>query len=104
MRRGPLIGLVTLLLLLGTYSVFWWIVAGRIEQGIVDWAGSLRDQNTELTWHSMRVGGFPFAFDVRLSEARLHGTAAAQPSELRIPAQRVARLCPTSRGVRRSSA
>ncbi len=86
MRRGPLIGLATLLLLLGTYSVLWWIVAGRIEQGIGDWADSLRGQKAELTWRSMRVGGFPLAFDARLTEARLHGTAAAQPSELQIPA------------------
>src|SRR3954469_20396374 len=86
MRRGPLIGLATLLLLLGTYSVLWWIVAGRIEQGIGDWADSLRGQKAELTWRSMRVGGFPFAFDARLTEARLRGTAAAQPSELHIPA------------------
>jgi len=86
MRRRPFLGLFLLVLLLGAYAVFWWIVAGRIEAGIVTWADSLRQQNAELTWRTIRVGGFPLAFDVRLSEARLRGTAASQPAELRIPA------------------
>src|SRR5919112_1469335 len=86
MRRGPLIGLLLLILLLGAYAVFWWIVAGRIEAGIVTWAESLRQQNAELTWRAIRVGGFPLAFDVRLTEPRLRGTAAGQPAELRMPA------------------
>ena len=49
MPRRPLLGLVVLVLLLGAYGVFWWIVAGRIEDGIVTWADSLRRQNAELT-------------------------------------------------------
>jgi hypothetical protein len=85
MPRRPLLGFVILVLLLGAYGVFWWIVAGRIEEGIVTWAESLRRQNAELTWRAIRVGGFPLAFDIRLTDARLRGTAIGQPSELRAP-------------------
>jgi hypothetical protein len=85
MPRRPLLGLFLPVLLLGAYGLFWWIVAGRIEDGIVTWAESLRRQNAELTWRGIRVGGFPLGFDVRLTEARLRGAAMGQPSELRAP-------------------
>jgi hypothetical protein len=75
MRRGPLLGiLVVLVLLIGGYCGYWFIAAARIEEGIGAWAESLRRDNAELTWRTIRVGGFPFAFDVRLVDARLRST------------------------------
>lgn len=74
MRRGPLLGIIIVLLLIGGYCAYWFIAAGRIEEGIAAWADSLRRDNTELTWRTIRVDGFPFAFDIRLAEARLRST------------------------------
>ncbi|HEV8033152.1 MAG TPA: DUF2125 domain-containing protein [Stellaceae bacterium] len=85
MRPRTLIALVLLLVLVGAYGAFWFIVSGRIEDEVVAQASSLRRQNLDLSWSAMRVGGFPFAFDVRLSEARLRGTATAPPPEMRAP-------------------
>ena len=85
MRRRTLFGLIVLLLLLGAYTAFWFVAAGRIEGGIVAWADSLRPQKLDLTWSAIRVGGFPFAFDVRLSEARLRDAATTPPAALRAP-------------------
>jgi hypothetical protein len=86
MRRSLLgLGVLVLVLLLGAYAAFWWIVAGRIEDGVAAWAESLRRQNTELTWRTIRVGGFPFAFDIRLNDARLRNNGKPG-GELRAPA------------------
>ena len=85
MRPRTLIALVLLLVLVGAYGAFWFIVSGRIEDDVVAQASSLRRQNLDLSWTAIRVGGFPFAFDVRLSEARLRGTATAPPPEMRAP-------------------
>lgn len=76
MRRGPLVGIIVIVLLIGAYCAYWFIAAGRIEGGIGAWAESLRRDNAELTWRAIRVGGFPFAFDVRLSDARIRATKA----------------------------
>jgi hypothetical protein len=76
MRRGPLLGIIVVVLLIGAYGAFWFIAAGRIESGIALWADSLRQDNAELTWRTIRVGGFPFAFDVRLTDARLRAAKA----------------------------
>jgi hypothetical protein len=86
MRRPTLFGLVIVVLLLGAYTVYWFIAAGRIEDGIAAWAGSLRRQNLDLTWSAIRTGGFPFAFDVRLSDAKLRNTVASPGGELNAPA------------------
>lgn len=84
MRRGPLLGIIVLVLLIGGYCGYWFIAAGRIEEGIGAWAQSLPRENAELTWRTIRVGGFPFAFDVRLGEARLRA-AKAPGAELSAP-------------------
>jgi hypothetical protein len=85
MRPRTLIALVVLLVLVGAYGAFWFVAAGRIEDGVVAQSASLRRQNLDLSWSAIRVGGFPFAFDVRLSNARLRGTATTPGAELRAP-------------------
>jgi hypothetical protein len=87
MRRPTRLGLAAAVLLIaicGAYSVFWFVVAGRLEDGVAQWAGSLRAQNLDLSWGAMRVGGFPFGFRVVLSEARLRGSATTPNGELRV--------------------
>ena len=83
-RRLGLAVLVLILILVGGYSGFWFIAAGRVESGLVDWAQLLREQNLDLSWSGVRVEGFPFAFHIRLVEARLR-SAAGNPADLAIP-------------------
>ncbi len=88
MRRPTRLGLAVAIVLVavsGAYSVYWVIAAGRIEDGIGQWVQSLRAQNVDLSWHAIRVGGFPVAFRVELSEARLRDRASTPNAELRVP-------------------
>src|SRR5216684_7654104 len=65
MRRPTRLGLAVAVLLVaicGAYGAFWFVVAGRLEDGVTQWAQSLRAQNLDLSWRSIRVGGFPLAF------------------------------------------
>jgi hypothetical protein len=88
MRRTTRLGLIAavlLLLLFGVYGAFWFVAAGRIADGIGEAAESLRAQNLDLSWKTIRVAGFPLAFRIELSEARLSDQATSQPAELRVP-------------------
>lgn len=89
MRRPLRLGLwaagLLLLVAFGGYSAFWFVAAGRVEDGIGQWAQSLRAKNKlDLTWKTVRVGGFPFAFRIGLGEARLHNLASGG-GELQMP-------------------
>ncbi len=85
LTRLGLAALVALLALIGAYAVFWWVAAGRIEDGVATWARSVQAQNIDASWKSIAVGGFPFAFRVELDAARLRDGAISPPPELRIP-------------------
>jgi hypothetical protein len=83
MRLGLAIA-VLLFAVFGAYSAYWFIAAGRLEDGLGLWAQSLRRQNLDLSWKALRVGGFPLTLRVELSEARLRNGAAAPATELRM--------------------
>src|SRR5579863_941618 len=92
MRRRTGLGLASAVLLLalaGAYTAYWFVAAGRVKEGAGQWAGSLRAQNLDLSWNALRVGGFPLAFRVELSEVRLRpnspGGTAAPGAELHLP-------------------
>src|SRR5205085_9656141 len=84
-RTGLLCVIALLLILAGGYTAFWFVVAGKIEQGLVDWAEAARAQKIEASWQSLRVGGFPFAFRLELSDAALHDDAINPPTDIRMP-------------------
>ena len=89
MRRRTRLGLVIAVLLLiagiGAYTAFWFIVAGKIEKGIAEWAQSAREQKIDASWRGLRVGGFPFAFRIELTEAALRNEEANPVAEMRMP-------------------
>jgi hypothetical protein len=84
-RSGRLIVLAMFVVLLGGYSAFWFVVAGRIENGIGEWAESLRPHNVDLSWRTIRVGGFPLSFRAEAEEVLLRDPAFAEPAEVRVP-------------------
>jgi len=88
MRRSIRLGFaaaIALVAALGAYCAYWFIAAGRIEEGVGRWADSLRAQNLDLAWRSARVGGFPFRFRLELSAASLRQHTAAPGPELHVP-------------------
>jgi hypothetical protein len=85
MRLGLVAAAVLLLIVLGGYSAFWFIAAGRVEAELGPWAQSLRAQNLDLSWQKVRVGGFPLSFRIELSAARLRNGAEARGGELQLP-------------------
>jgi hypothetical protein len=89
MRRPTRLGLAIAVLLaaaFAAYTVFWFIIAGRLDDGVAQWAASLRAQNVGLSWRAIRVGGFPLAFRVALSDVRLSDLGATAPNrELQVP-------------------
>jgi hypothetical protein len=84
-RSGRLIVIAVLVVLLGGYSAFWFVVAGRIENGIGEWAESMRPHNVDLSWRTIRVGGFPLSFRAEAQEVLLRDPALAEPAEVRVP-------------------
>lgn len=74
MRRSTRLGLTALVLLLvlfGAYAAYWRIVAGRIADGLVAWRQAMQPREIDVSWHKLRVAGFPFAFRVELEDAAL---------------------------------
>jgi hypothetical protein len=91
MRRSTRLGIaaaILLLLMLGAYTAGWFYVAGRVADSIGGWAEEMRAQNLDLSWRGIRVAGYPLAFRIELTEARLRDTAsgpAGPGGELRAP-------------------
>jgi hypothetical protein len=88
MRRSTRLGfaaVVVLLVLSGVYTVYWWIVAGRIEDGVIAWQQSSQTRNIDASWQTLRVAGFPFRFRIELKDATLRDRALSPAPELRLP-------------------
>jgi hypothetical protein len=88
MRRPTLYGLAAVLLLAalaGGYTVFWYIAASRLEDGIGRLAAALRPHKIDLSWQSAQVGGFPLALRLDLRGAELRDRVPVTASVTRLP-------------------
>jgi hypothetical protein len=87
MRRSTrlLIILGALLVIAGGYTGYWFIVAGRIEAGVVAWAQSVQADKVDVSWQKLRVSGFPASFRIELETATLRDNALTPSPEFRIP-------------------
>src|SRR5205814_2198025 len=84
-RTGLLFVTALLLILAGGYTAFWFITAGKIEQGLGEWAEAARAQKIAASWRTLRVAGFPCAFRLELSDAALRDEAINPPADIRMP-------------------
>jgi len=85
MRRSTRFGLIVvvgLLVLVGAYTTYWWMVGERIKQGIVAWQQSESSRKIDASWRNLRVTGFPLKFRVEIDDAVLRGRAWSPPPEL----------------------
>jgi hypothetical protein len=88
MRRSTRLRLAILAALLvaaGAYTAYWFVVAGRVEDGIIGWAQSARADRIDVSWQKLRVTGFPVAFQIELETAELRDNAVTPSPEIRTP-------------------
>jgi hypothetical protein len=89
MRRSPRIALILVVLLLivviGGYTAYWLVAAQQIKTGIAAWAQAMRAQRLDVAWQGIRIAGYPFAFRVELTGARLHDTTMQPAADLTTP-------------------
>jgi hypothetical protein len=83
--RSGLVAAVPLLVLFGAYAAYWWIVAGRIEDGVVAWRKSIQTRNIDASWRRLHIDGFPFDLRVELQDATLRDRALSPAPELWLP-------------------
>jgi hypothetical protein len=87
MRRPTRLGLavlVALLVLVGAYTAFWFVVAGQIKDSVDAWARSERADKIDVSWQGMTITGFPIAFRVGFDRAALRDNAVSPPPDLRV--------------------
>jgi len=88
MRRPMRLGLAilaALLVIAGAYSAYWFIVAGRIKEGVAAWAQSARAEKIDVSWRQIRVKGYPADLRVELEAAALRDDGLIPAPELRAP-------------------
>ena len=64
MRRPTRLGLAALallLVLLGVYTAYWFVVMQRIEDSVAAWAQAEGAEKVEFSWQRIGASGFPFA-------------------------------------------
>ncbi len=89
MRRPTRLGLAAvalLLVLLGAYTAYWWIVATRISDGISTWAQTERAEKVDISWQKVGVTGYPLFWRVALDHAMVRDGRLTPSPELRLPA------------------
>ncbi|MBV9202153.1 MAG: DUF2125 domain-containing protein [Alphaproteobacteria bacterium] len=74
-----------LLAVAGAYTAYWFVVAGRIEGGVVEWSQARRADKIDISWQKLEVSGFPAAFRVAFAAAALHDGSVRPSPELHIP-------------------
>lgn len=81
-RLGLIAAVLLVAVLLGGYTAYWIIAAGKLKDGATAWAEAMRGQGLDATWQSSRVAGYPFSFRLELTDLRLRGTASAGDFDL----------------------
>ncbi|HAQ34622.1 MAG: hypothetical protein CMF74_10840 [Maricaulis sp.] len=67
----PFVGVLVVLV---AYTVYWIYAQGQIRQSTLNWIDQQRASGYEITHEPVRIGGYPFRFEVRLS-----GISASTP-------------------------
>jgi hypothetical protein len=74
MRRIFLLSLLLASIVLCiSYTIYWSILAHRLEAGLEPWARGRQAQGLSVRWESVAVSGFPVAFRLHFSQATVAG-------------------------------
>ena len=88
MRRSTRLAIACLLpplLLFAAYSAYWRTTAGRLRDGLTEWAQTARARQVHAAWSKLRVAGYPFSFRIELTDAEISNAALSPPPRLRAP-------------------
>jgi hypothetical protein len=87
MRRSTVLWFVGAVLVvgIGVYTAFWWIVAGKIEDAATAWRETAHAQKIDATWQKMRVTGYPLALQLDLSDVAVKDGATSPPTTFQAP-------------------
>lgn len=89
MRRPTRLAIAAALslpLLCGAYTGFWFYAAHQVRSGLQLWAASMHKQHLDLAWRGLRVAGFPFAFRLDFTDMRVHDRDPGFTGDLHLPA------------------
>jgi hypothetical protein len=84
MRRVVLCVFLVLAVAVAGYTVYWFILANRLKDGIGLWADLQRAQGYALHWQSLVVDGYPGVFRLRFGHATATGNVRL-PLEIAAP-------------------
>ncbi|TNE40642.1 MAG: DUF2125 domain-containing protein [Alphaproteobacteria bacterium] len=62
---------LALLTLVALYTLYWFHMASRIEEGIKDWASDQAREGTKVSWESLSVTGYPYRLVATLKEPEI---------------------------------
>lgn len=62
----------------GGYAGYWFYVAGKLDQGIDDWASFQRQSGLILDFERTPISGFPFAFSATFRKPHIAGAFGGQ--------------------------
>jgi hypothetical protein len=85
MRRISTVVLLLLVVLFGAYTALWFVIADRMTDEIAQWAAQERQHKLDVSWETLRVGGYPLAFRIAASELRVRDLMPGRAAEARAP-------------------
>jgi hypothetical protein len=85
MRRIATVVLLLLIVLFGAYTALWFVIADRMADEIAQWAASQRQHRLDVSWDTLRVGGYPFSFRVEAGGLRFHDLMPGRDADARAP-------------------
>lgn len=59
---------VLLVIVIAAWTVYWFIARSLINQGIDDWIAAERERGADIEYASRTMGGYPFRFELDLSD------------------------------------
>ncbi len=62
--------------IIGLYSLYWWSLAGSLQNAFIDWLGDRSERGYIASIGQANVGGFPFAITLDVQDLTLGGKAA----------------------------
>jgi len=84
-RRLLILGLV-LLVLVGGWTIGWFVLAGRMQTALADWATTRQAAGYNATWNRLEVSGFPFTLIASAEGVHLSADTLAGRVEGAFPA------------------
>ena len=85
MRRIATVVLLLLLVLFGGYTALWFFIADRMTDEIAQWAAQERQHRLDVSWETLRVGGYPLQFRIAASGVRVRDLMPGRAAEARAP-------------------